>query len=65
MDWISGNYLEVLAIWAAVVGVAQLIVRLTPTQKDDNVLGVIGAYTEKLRNLLTLQKPGASTRDQQ
>ena len=65
MDWIIGNYLEVLAVWAAVVGVAQLIVRLTPNQKDDTLVAKIGAWTQRIRNLLTLQKPNAPTRDQQ
>ncbi|MBQ8032570.1 MAG: hypothetical protein IJ266_01230 [Elusimicrobiaceae bacterium] len=41
MDWIISNLKDILAIIGAVVTVASLIVKLTPTQKDDNVLAKI------------------------
>ena len=39
MTFITQHYDEVLQILGAVVALATLIVKLTPTQKDDNVLG--------------------------
>ena len=39
--WIKTNWESILAIIGGVVSVATLIVKLTPTQKDDNVLATI------------------------
>ena len=41
MNWITQHYDEVLQIIGAVVALATLVVKLTPTQKDDNVLAQI------------------------
>jgi len=41
MTFITQHYDEVLQILGAVVALATLIVKLTPTQKDDNVLAKI------------------------
>lgn len=41
IKWMSEHYDEVLQIIGAVVALATLIVKLTPTQKDDNVLAKI------------------------
>lgn len=41
MNWIVEHWKDVLAIIGAVVTVASLIVKLTPTQKDDNILAKI------------------------
>ena len=41
ITFITKHYDEVLQIIGAVVALATLIVKLTPTQKDDNVLGKI------------------------
>ena len=41
MEWILEHGKDVLAIIGGVVAVASLIVKLTPTQKDDTVLGKI------------------------
>lgn len=38
MSWITEHYDEVLQIIGAVVALATLIVKLTPTQKDDTFL---------------------------
>ncbi len=38
VQWISNNYKSVLELIAMVIGVASIIVRLTPTLKDDNIL---------------------------
>lgn len=41
MEWITQHWKDVLAIIGGVVTVCSLIVKLTPTQKDDNVLSKI------------------------
>ena len=38
ISWLQANWKDVLAIIGGVVTVASIIVKLTPTQKDDNVL---------------------------
>ncbi len=64
--WISDpvNIALVIGFWMALLGVAQVVVRLTPTTKDDSILAAVGAFTEKLRNLLSAQKPSAKSADQ-
>ena len=41
IEFITQHYDEVLQIMGAAVTLATLIVKLTPTQKDDNVLAKI------------------------
>jgi hypothetical protein len=38
IQWILENYKSVLEVVVQVIGVASLIVKLTPTLKDDNIL---------------------------
>lgn len=41
ITWLKTNWESVLAIIGGIVSVATIIVKLTPTQKDDNVLATI------------------------
>jgi len=47
INWILANKLQLVEIYLAAVGVASLIVKLTPTLKDDNVLKGIIRFTGK------------------
>lgn len=38
VNWIVAHYDELIAIYLGLVGVASIIVKLTPTLKDDTVL---------------------------
>ena len=38
MEWITAHWKDVLAISGGVVTTASIIVKLTPTQKDDGIL---------------------------
>lgn len=38
ISWLQANWKDVLAVIGGVVTVASIIVKLTPTQKDDSVL---------------------------
>lgn len=48
MNWILENYQAVFAIIGAIVSVASMIVALTPSQKDDALIGKIIAVLDKL-----------------
>lgn len=41
MEWITQNWKDILAIIGGVVTVASIIVKLTPTPKDDTVLAKV------------------------
>ena len=42
MNWFAANWGNIINIYLAAVGLASLIVKLTPTLKDDNILkGII------------------------
>lgn len=44
MDWIRVNWKELVAIVGGVVLVARIVVKLTPTPKDDSILEKIVAF---------------------
>lgn len=48
INWCTQHWQDVLAIIGGVVSVATIIVKLTPTQKDDAVLGKIIAVLPAL-----------------
>lgn len=48
MEWLQVNYVNILAVVGAVVGLASIIVKLTPTQKDDTILAKIVSVLEVL-----------------
>lgn len=41
IDWIMAHWKDILAVIGGVVTVCSIIVKLTPTQKDDTVLAKI------------------------
>jgi len=44
IEWIVGHWTDVAQIIVGVVGVASIIVKLTPNVKDDAVLGKIKKF---------------------
>lgn len=38
VTWVTTHYIEIVDLWLKVIGVASIIVKLTPTLKDDDVL---------------------------
>lgn len=57
MEWLQVNYVNILAVVGAVVGLASVIVKLTPTQKDDTIF----AKTVSVLEVLSLyNKDGSS-----
>lgn len=45
-DWLVENWETIFAIWGMLVAVCTAIVKLTPTQKDDNVLAKIVKWAD-------------------
>ena len=42
ITYVQNNWLEIVSIYTSIVGLASIIVKLTPTLKDDDVLkGVV------------------------
>lgn len=56
VNWIVEHWQDVLSIIAGVIGIATIIVKLTPTQKDDAVLTKI----IKVLSALSLCNPDGS-----
>jgi len=44
MEWIQNNWTDILQIGAYVIAIASIIVKLTPTQKDDAFLQKVIAF---------------------
>ena len=67
VEWIQNpaNIAMIFALWSGLLAAAQVVVRWTPSTKDDGILGSIGSWTEKIRNILTFTKPTTSSTDQQ
>ena len=47
ISWVTGNWGSIATAIAYVIAIASIIVKLTPTQKDDAVLGKIIAFVGK------------------
>lgn len=47
MDWVLEHWVDLLAIYGAVVAICSTIVKITPTQKDDNVWAKILKILDK------------------
>ena len=56
MEWIQNNGKDLLAVIGAAVALATAVVKLTPTQKDDNALSKI----LKVLSALSLCNPDGS-----
>ena len=38
INWVKANWVDIVAIYTGLVTVASIIVKMTPTLKDDNIL---------------------------
>ena len=47
IDWVQNNWANIIQIYLAVVGLASVIVKLTPGVKDDNILLAIIKFVGK------------------
>ena len=53
LAWLKAHVTEILALWAGIIGVAEIIVKWTETKKDDEILGKIYTFGINLINFLT------------
>lgn len=53
LAWIKAHGTEILALWAGIIGVAEIIVKWTDSKKDDAILGKIRDIGIKIISLLT------------
>jgi hypothetical protein len=51
VSWISAHWSDVLAVYGAAVGLATVVVKLTPTQEDDAILAKIVGAVEWLSHI--------------
>ena len=56
IEYIITHMDELWLIVSTIITLATLIVRLTPTQKDDEILGKIIKFIEKIANLWDSRK---------
>lgn len=53
MNWILEHWADLLAIYGGVVAVATIIVRLTPSTKDNEILDKIIKFLDKFSTVFT------------
>jgi putative heme iron utilization protein len=46
IDWILENWVNIAAAWGMLVALCSIIVKATPTQKDDNILAKIVKWAD-------------------
>jgi len=61
MEWILANWTDVLEAVAQIIGIASIVVKLTPTLKDDNILlpivKFLGKYIALNRTVTDAERP--------
>lgn len=48
IDWIIANYAPISSVFGSTVAIASVIVKLTPTTKDDAILGKVVELVSRL-----------------
>lgn len=51
--WFKAHFTEILALWATIIGAAEIVVKWTDTKKDDVILGKVRAFGVWLISILT------------
>jgi len=59
ITWITTNWTQIVDFWLKLIGVASIIVKLTPTLKDDDVLKNIIRFVGKYVALNRSSTPNA------
>ena len=65
IDWILNHWVDLLAIYGAVVAICSTIVKITPTQKDNDVWAKILKILDKFSVCFTkedIEKIAAATK---
>ena len=48
MNWITENYVTLLAILGSIYGLATLVAAVTPSDKDNNFLEKVGKWADRI-----------------
>lgn len=59
IGYVQNNWLDIVTIYTSIVGIASIIVKLTPTLKDDDVLKGIVRFLGKYIALNRSSSPNA------
>lgn len=51
--WLKANWADILALWACLIGAAEIVVKWTDSKKDDAILGRVRALGVKVISILT------------
>lgn len=54
MKYIAEHYVELFGILLGLVAVAEIVVRLTPTKKDDGAVERLGQVLRKIQDILKI-----------
>lgn len=57
IEWIAANGTDIVAILAGLIGVAEIIVRLTPTPNDDTFLSKVKGWLDFIIPNMRSYKP--------
>ena len=60
MEWITENIPLLIGGWLALIGFLQIVVRITPTEKDNKILAKVAGLSQGLRNWLTAHEAKGS-----
>ena len=61
IPWIYAHWLDIAQVWLQVIGVASIVVKLTPNLKDDDVLKGVVRFTGKYLALNTNKGTGPNS----
>lgn len=53
LEWLKANAANIAAVWGALVALCTVVVKLTPTSKDDNIL----AWVVKVADWFSVVNP--------
>jgi len=54
INWIMANYINIFLVLSGLVGVAEMVVRLTPTKADDGAVERIGKILRSIMDFLKI-----------
>ena len=46
MEWIATNWVNIMAVYGGIVALATAVVKVTPSTKDDEILGKIVKFLD-------------------
>ena len=56
VEWVVANKVDLLAILGGIYGVLLIVVKLTPTPKDDELLSKVSSFVLKIAGFFGVKK---------